>query len=61
MTHRKKLMSLKLKHKIVRSGGSLRILIPKPIANQLNIKEGDTLEIWLTEGNVICMRKVEEK
>lgn len=61
MKNKQKAMPLKLKHKIVRSGGSLRILIPKAICKQLNIKEGDTLEIWLDKENVICMKKVGEK
>jgi len=49
-------MSLKLKHKAVRSGGSLRILIPRVICEDLGIKEGDILEIWIEE-DVIHMRK----
>ena len=51
-------MSLKLRHKIVRSGGSLRILIPKAIVEQLGLKEGDVLEIWL-ENDKICMKRAE--
>jgi len=40
--------------------GSLRTLIPKAICKQLEIKEGDTLEIWLNKDNIICMRKASE-
>ena len=61
MKHTKRNMPLKLKHKIVKSGGSLRILIPKPICQQLGLESGTTLEIWLNDENVICLRKEEAK
>lgn len=33
-----------------------RVVIPKEIRQNLNIKEGDPLEIWLDE-NAICFKK----
>lgn len=49
-------MPIPFKVKVVRIGASLRITIPKPIAEHLNIKEGDTV-ILVVENSEIRVKK----
>ena len=34
-----------------------RIVIPKDVRKQLNIKEGDVFELWLDKNNNIVLKK----
>ena len=45
------------KVKVVKIGNSLRMTIPKQIADYLKITEGNTLEVTVTD-NIISIRKV---
>jgi AbrB family looped-hinge helix DNA binding protein len=49
-------LPIPFKVKVVRIGASLRITIPKPIAEHLNIKEGDTV-ILVVENSEIRVKK----
>ena len=42
--------------KVVKIGNSLRMTIPKPVADALNIKEGDTVEVGITDGEMIVKK-----
>ncbi len=53
-------MPLELKVIVGRVGHSLRVTIPKDIADTLNIKKGDTLAMRLTDGEIV-LRKVTEE
>jgi len=46
-------MPVKFKNKVFKSGGSLRVTIPKPIAETLEIEEGSTLEIWVNDKQIV--------
>lgn len=43
--------------KVVRIGNSLRMTIPKKVTNYLEIKEGDTLEIDVTDHTMTVKKK----
>jgi len=49
---------LELTVKVGKLGHSLRITLPKPMTDQLNIKAGDTVGLSLTDGE-IKIRKLE--
>ena len=44
------------KVKVVKVGNSLRISIPKPLAEALSINEGDILELDVTESRIELKR-----
>lgn len=44
------------KVKVVKVGNSLRISIPKPLAEALNIIEGDSLELDVVESKIELKR-----
>jgi AbrB family looped-hinge helix DNA binding protein len=48
-----------LKVSVVKVGNSLRIAVPKPVVDQLNLKIGDMMEITL-EGEKMIVRKEEK-
>ena len=52
-------MALTIPIKVVKIGNSLRVTIPKPIVDALNIKEGDTMDVGVTE-NIISMKRRNE-
>jgi len=45
------------KVKVVKSGNSLRMTIPKPIVDYLKINEGDTLEVTVLDSEVTVKKK----
>jgi putative addiction module antidote len=49
-------MSLTIPVKVVKIGNSLRMTIPKPVAVNLGIKEGDLLEVGLANGSMTVKR-----
>ena len=49
-------MGLELKVKVVKIGNSLRITIPKEVAESLSLKEGDTVSIGLDDSRMIVRR-----
>ena len=51
-------MALKLRRKISESGRSLVLRIPKDIERTINLNNGDEVDIWLEE-NQIIIKKVE--
>jgi len=51
---------IELKVKVGRVGNSLRVTLPKPVLDQLNIKEGDILGLSITDGEIV-LRKLESK
>mgnify|MGYP003681925097 CR=1 FL=1 len=46
-------MPLTIPIKVVKIGNSLRMTIPKPVAQVLNIREGDTLRVGITDNTMI--------
>jgi len=46
-----------VKAQIVKWGGSLAILIPKPVAQQAKLKEGDSLEIEAAADGRVELRR----
>ena len=49
-------MPLTIPVKVVKIGNSLRMTIPKPVAQALGIKEGDVLDVGLTNGSMMVKR-----
>ena len=45
------------KMKVVKSGNSLRMTIPKPIVDYLKINEGDTLEVTVQDSEMAVKKK----
>ena len=50
-------MPLKLKVIVGKVGNSLRITLPSPITEQLDIKKGDTLELSLTDSKILVQKE----
>lgn len=42
--------------KAVKIGNSLRMTIPKPVAQSLGIQEGDVLDVGVSDGSLIAKR-----
>jgi len=42
--------------KVVKIGNSLRMTIPKPVVEALQIEEGDTLQVGITDGSMIVKK-----
>jgi putative addiction module antidote len=53
-------MAVKFKIKVVKIGNSLRITIPKEVAEAINLKAGDLVDISL-ENNCIIVHKIEQE
>jgi putative addiction module antidote len=49
-------MSLTIPVKVVKIGNSLRMTIPKPVAQSLEIREGDLLDVGVSNGSIIAKR-----
>jgi len=47
---------VKFKRSVFKSGESARVTIPAPIAQALNIKHKDVLEIWLDDSRIIIVK-----
>jgi putative addiction module antidote len=52
-------MPIQFKMKLARVGNSLRVTIPKPVADGMRLREGDTLAISVTDSE-IRIRKLKE-
>lgn len=53
-------MPVKFELSIMQVGNSLRITIPKEVARHLNIKKGDTVELWVDNSRII-VEKMQKK
>jgi putative addiction module antidote len=49
-------MSLTIPVKVVKIGNSLRMTIPKPVAQSLGIREGDLLDVGVSNGSILAKR-----
>lgn len=49
-------MPVPFKVKAVKIGNSIRMTIPKPVANYLKIDEGDTLEITVQNNEMVVKK-----
>jgi len=54
-------LPVKFDMKVVKIGSSLRVTIPKQIADYLNIKEGNTLSIYADNSRIIMEREQKTK
>jgi len=52
-------MPAEFERSVFKSGGSLRVTIPEPIAKALKIEHKDVLKIWLNDSQII-MEKVKK-
>ena len=50
-------MPVKFKLSVMQVGNSLRITIPKEIAEHLQIKKGDTVQLWVDDTHIIVEKK----
>jgi len=50
-------MSIKFELSVMQVGHSLRITIPKPVAQHLQLKKGDTAVMYSNDGHVILEKK----
>jgi len=51
---------VEFKRSVFKSGESVRVTIPAPIAETLNIKHKDILKIWLNDSQII-MEKMKSR
>ena len=54
-------MPVYLERKLTQVGNSLRVVIPKDIVNELNLKAGDTLRMTLDNSNIITTKAKKPK
>lgn len=54
-------MPIELKVKVGKVGNSLKITIPRAITDRLEIKEGDTLGVQLTDGEILIRKVMDER
>jgi len=54
------LMPVKFEISVVQVGKSLKVTIPVEIARHLNIKKGDTVEMWVDNNHIIIEKKAAE-
>jgi len=47
--------------KIRKSGGAAILTIPKPVLQYLNAEIGSTIEVDMSDGVMICTKKVDEE
>ncbi len=51
-------MGIELKTTLTQVGASLRCVIPKPVCEQLGLKEGDLLTVSIEGNKIILTRKI---
>ena len=51
------IMPIKFTLKVAHVGNSLKVTIPKEIAAHINIKKGDTVEMWVDNSHIIIEKK----
>ena len=49
---------VKFEVSVMQVGGSLRITIPREIANHLDLGKGDMVEVWVDDHNIVIERKI---
>jgi antitoxin component of MazEF toxin-antitoxin module len=54
-------MPVQFERTIFKSGGSLRVNIPTPIAKAIEVDEGDKLTIWLNDSQIIMTKTKKTK
>jgi len=55
------LMPIKFELSVMQVGNSLRVTIPKEVAKHMNIKKGDTVEMWVDNSHILVEKKDYEK
>ncbi len=50
-------MPVPFKMKAIKIGNSIRMTIPKPVADYLNINEGDILEVTVQDSEMVVKKK----
>lgn len=50
-------MPLTFKIKAVKVGNSTRMTIPKEVTDYLQIRPGDTLEVWVDDSHMVVEKK----
>jgi bifunctional DNA-binding transcriptional regulator/antitoxin component of YhaV-PrlF toxin-antitoxin module len=50
-------MPVKFEVSVMQVGSSLRITVPKEIAVHLEIKKGDSIEMWADNSHVVIQKK----
>ena len=48
---------VKFKIKVGKVGNSLRVVIPKEIAEHASLEKGDTIEMWADDGRIMIEKK----
>lgn len=51
-------LPVKFKIKVVQVGNSLKVTIPKEIAEHVDLKKGDTVEMWADNSHILIEKKV---
>jgi len=54
-------MPLTIKVKLAKMGNSLRMTVPKPVYEALDWKDGDTLEVGITDNSMIVRKVIGER
>lgn len=54
-------MPVKFKMKLTKVGNSLRMVVPKEIAETLDLKPGDIVEVSLTNHQILVEKAIREK
>jgi AbrB family looped-hinge helix DNA binding protein len=49
-------MVVKFKMKLQKIGASLRVTIPQPVAETLNLKAGDILDLYLDNSHIVIAK-----
>jgi AbrB family looped-hinge helix DNA binding protein len=51
------LMPIKFELSVMQVGNSFRITIPKEVAKHLDLKKGDSVEMWVDNSHIIVEKK----
>ncbi len=51
---------VRFKIKVGKVGNSLRVVIPKEIAEYVKLEKGQTIEMWADDGRIVIDRKGKE-
>ena len=52
-------MPVRFEMSVVQVGNSLKVTIPKEVAKHLAIEKGDSVELWVNDGQMILEKKKE--
>lgn len=50
-------MPVKFEISVVLVGKSLKVTIPKEVVSHLNLKKGDTVQMWVDDSRIIIKKK----